>query len=415
MDHLNKKLTGLTSLGGLTTAVGLTPAQNGWLETTIEQIQVTDWAAEIYDREWNLLWISDELKLFLGEDDEETLGYGEHIIDVYQRPVWKQMADESQRKNTLRQNLPYITYDTPGRRETIRQKISPQYIPLLEEIEVRPAPAVWATELLLTIQPGLSPTRINCINLRIHDANEEAVGTARIYGPGLRASVLNLVAQGDEELFERMSRLVAPGKRPVAVLFADVESSVRLSRKLPSAAYFRLISSLTKAIDEVIIRHNGVIGKHVGDGVSAFFVATDHGATSSAARAAIVAAREIRTATASVCEQIGNETGLTEEMHCKINLGLHWGATVYMGQIVTGGRLEVTALGDEINECARIQETASGGQILASKPLIERLSEADAKDLGIEIGSRTYEILNELEPASAKTTRDGLVIPVTIL
>jgi class 3 adenylate cyclase len=44
-----------------------------------------------------------------------------------------------------------------------------------------------------------------------------------------------------------------------------------------------------------------------------------------------------------------------------------------MGQVVTGGRLGVTALGDEVNECARMKQTATGGALLASKALIERL------------------------------------------
>jgi len=56
-----------------------------------------------------------------------------------------------------------------------------------------------------------------------------------------------------------------------------------------------------------------------------------------------------------------------------VSVGVHWGGSLYMGQVVTRGRLEVTALGDEVNECARIQRAASGGAILASKGVLERL------------------------------------------
>ena len=62
-----------------------------------------------------------------------------------------------------------------------------------------------------------------------------------------------------------------------------------------------------------------------------------------------------------------------------MNVGVHWGGTLYMGQVVTGGRLEVTALGDEVNECARIQQAARNGAAYASKALIERLSAADSE------------------------------------
>ncbi len=57
-----------------------------------------------------------------------------------------------------------------------------------------------------------------------------------------------------------------------------------------------------------------------------------------------------------------------------MNVGAHWGPALYMGQIVTGGRLEVTALGDEVNEAARVQQSARDGEILATKSLVEQLA-----------------------------------------
>jgi class 3 adenylate cyclase len=42
-----------------------------------------------------------------------------------------------------------------------------------------------------------------------------------------------------------------------------------------------------------------------------------------------------------------------------MHFGLHWGATLYVGQIATSGRTEVTALGDEVNEAARIEACAT--------------------------------------------------------
>ena len=57
----------------------------------------------------------------------------------------------------------------------------------------------------------------------------------------------------------------------------------------------------------------------------------------------------------------------------RINAGVHWGGALYLGQIVTGGRLEATALGDEVNEAARIQQSARDGALLAYMPLVERL------------------------------------------
>jgi class 3 adenylate cyclase len=91
----------------------------------------------------------------------------------------------------------------------------------------------------------------------------------------------------------------------------------------------------------------------------------------------------------------------------RMNVGLHWSGALYMGQIVTGGRLEVTALGDEVNECARIQQTARDGTILASKPVLERLDRDDAGRIGIDPDAIGYRALADLPHAGEKSVRDA--------
>jgi class 3 adenylate cyclase len=51
---------------------------------------------------------------------------------------------------------------------------------------------------------------------------------------------LALVARGNEAMFARMAELTEPAPRSATILFADLESSGALSRRLASAAYFRL-------------------------------------------------------------------------------------------------------------------------------------------------------------------------------
>jgi hypothetical protein len=72
------------------------------------------------------------------------------------------------------------------------------------------------------------------------------------------------------------------------------------------------------------------------------------------------------------------------ESELLLRFGLHWGSTLYVGRILTRGRSEVTAFGDEMNETARIEVCATGGRTLASKALIERLDRTDAGALGID-------------------------------
>lgn len=83
-----------------------------------------------------------------------------------------------------------------------------------------------------------------------------------------------------------------------------------------------------------------------------------------------------------------------------------------MGQIATSGRTEVTALGDEVNEGARIEACATGGRMLASKNLLERLDPDDARALEIDAHRVIYTPLAELPTASEKARRDAPAIAI---
>jgi class 3 adenylate cyclase len=83
-----------------------------------------------------------------------------------------------------------------------------------------------------------------------------------------------------------------------------------------------------------------------------------------------------------------------------------------MGNIITTARSEVTALGDEVNETARIEACATGGRILASKALVERLNDADAEALEIDLDNVSYTQLVDLPAATDKARRDAPTIAV---
>ena len=141
----------------------------------------------------------------------------------------------------------------------------------------------------------------------------------------------------------------------------------------------------SRAADRCVIDAGGLVGRHVGDGVVAFFLAETAGSESAAARACITAARALRAAVADVAARSDLEPD-----DVVLRFGLHWGSTLYVGQIATSGRSEVTALGDEVNEAARIEACATGGRALASKDLIERLEPDDAAALGLDPDRVTY-------------------------
>ena len=138
----------------------------------------------------------------------------------------------------------------------------------------------------------------------------------------------------------------------------------------------------------------------------AYFLAETAGSESAAARACIAAARALRTA----MEDVATRSGLRPDV--VLRFGLRWGAGDYVGQILTRARAEVTALGDEVNEAARIEACASGGRALASKALIERLEPRDIAALDIDIDHLAYTPLRDLATATEKARRDAPLIAV---
>ena len=204
-----------------------------------------------------------------------------------------------------------------------------------------------------------------------------------------------------------MTLVDRPDRRPTAVLMADLEGSTVLARRLSTAQYFAFGRRLVRAADQSIIDRGGIVGRHAGDGVVAFFLAETSGSESAAARACIETARAIRTAITDIATRSGLEAD-----DVSLRFGLHWGATLYVGRITTVGRSEVTALGDEVNETARIEACATGGKTIASKVLIERLNTTDAQALEIDPDKTNYTPLGELATATDKARRDAPAIAV---
>ena len=392
------------------------------------------WAATLMDSAWNLVWVSEEMKVLLDEEDEAEIGYGRHQVTNYLSDVWCRAITEDAQMQAFVNEFPMMMHDTPGGKDGLikialdalaassltdglsdpREVLDEGARSLFEAMEPLEPPPIYVGEFEF-LQRDLPPVKITEFQIRLRDGDGNFLGTAMLFGPSLPAHLLAFVARGDEEMYARMARLFDPGRKAAAVLFADLQASGALSRRLPSSVYFQLLRGLATAMDHVIIDHKGIVGKHAGDGVTAFFLAEDLGSSSVAAAAAISAAREIGLAVRTTAKEVGEESGLIDEDDCRVNVGVHWGGTLYMGQLVTGGRLEVTALGDETNECARIQESARDGAVLASKALIERLDEGDAGTLGIAPSSMLYRTLSQMPGASPKAVRDAGSIPVTVL
>jgi len=358
-------------------------------------------AFELLDHKWRIVFTGSEMLDAMGLSRADAAAYTGHS------PIWRntQLADQ------------WGTDDAAGRRwwRTVAPSILhdvPSHDPDFEAVFAHRADAARRLRAAdppppaLTVDQQTSELIASSVSLaegatffylRLHDAKGGFVGILMHWRPGVREGLIARLSRGHGAMFDRMDSMRTAARRSAAILFADLEGSGSLSRSLASATYFELIRSLTDLIDGAVEAHGGILGKHAGDGASALFVVEPGSGESASARAAIEAARAIR-------EGAGGLRPADAEL--RINIGLHWGATLTVGQVSTGGRLEVTALGDEMNETARIEEVAREGAVYASKALVERLDFGDAAALDLKLEGLTFRTVGALDP-SEKALRDA--------
>ncbi|MEA2391217.1 MAG: hypothetical protein QOK31_1326, partial [Solirubrobacteraceae bacterium] len=46
-----------------------------------EELERTNWAAELCDPQWRLVWVSSQLRALMGGGDDEALGVGMHLLE----------------------------------------------------------------------------------------------------------------------------------------------------------------------------------------------------------------------------------------------------------------------------------------------------------------------------------------------
>src|SRR4051794_1386014 len=369
--------------------------------------------AEIVDREWRGVYMSDDARrIYGGRVELAPLPVGAHLFGPERTRIAMEWRGGHFPLEIGRMALsaygPWIVADTPGGREELRERLDPRFRDVVDELSpVDPPPA--STFMFRGIYTAArAGVDIFTTVIRLRDHAGQLLGTALVNKPAVgMAVVARITALGDLRHFNRMEQVARPGRRSAAVLLADLESSSPLARRLSTASYFALVRRMARAADKSVIDAGGLVGTHAGDGVVGYFLAENTGSESAAAYACITAARELRSAATEVaarCELQPEDVVL--------RFGLHWGANLYVGQITTGGRTEVTALGDQVNEAARIEACATGGRALASKDLIERLSLDDAASLDLDPDHVTYTPLAELSTATEKARRDAPAIAV---
>lgn len=154
--------------------------------------------------------------------------------------------------------------------------------------------------------------------------------------------------------------------RDISILVSDLRGFTRLSSTMEPQLVLRLINGYLEAMTEVIVLHDGTIDEFMGDGILVFFGAPrevpDH------PRRAVECALSMQSALARLNEEHKGKGMPFLEMGIGINCG-----ELVVGSIGSEKRRKYGAMGSPINVAYRVEAETTGGEILVTPAIHERL------------------------------------------
>ena len=159
-----------------------------------------------------------------------------------------------------------------------------------------------------------------------------------------------------------------------SLLFADVRGSTALAEQMRPRQFNHLMGRFYDTATDVLVAHDAIVDKFVGDEVVAIFVPSMAGAGHS--RVAVEAALELLRRTGH---------GGSDEPWVPVGAGVNTGEA-YVGSIGEGPDTELTAMGDAVNTTARLASAAGAGEVLVTDSAMAGSGMADG---GLEHRSLT--------------------------
>ncbi len=264
--------------------------------------------------------------------------------------------------------------------------------------------------------PGAEPARYQLYATTFR----EGIFFAYVPCVGEDDALLTLLARRDLVIRDLL-RDRKPYMTPLAVLVADIQSSMKICAELPSEEYFTLINQVWGTMEPKLRKYHATHGKHVGDGILYyFFPRPDCNYVLNALRCA----QEMKEEMVAIDRHWRKQKNWSNRL--ELNMGLDEGQE-WFGAYQTPTHLEFTVLGETVNRAARISDFAEDGSIWVSKNMLGSLNAREMEGLSygirrrgpegdkITVGS-TYSRLSNLvdlsDPANQKM-RDIAALPVT--
>ena len=209
-------------------------------------------------------------------------------------------------------------------------------------------------------------------------------------GPG--APIMRLLGKAPSSLTPHLCRMCHDASRKqiggaeveMTLLFADVRGSTALAEKMSASDFGRLINRFFSTATDVLVNSRAWSDRLVGDEVFGIYVPGFAGPRHAAK--AVEAAQALLKAV---------DHGTDGGAWLPVGVGVHTGVAFAGAVGRSGGAIDITALGDNVNVAARLASKAGAGEVL--------ISEAAYQAAGLDLGfmeTRALELKGKSEPVS---------------
>lgn len=172
----------------------------------------------------------------------------------------------------------------------------------------------------------------------------------------------------------------------IAVLFADVRGSTAMAEKIGPSAFAARMNRFYATATEVLVHHDAIIDKLVGDEVMALFIPGICGA-------------QYRRRAAEAALALMGAIGTSQAPEVPIGIAVNSGLA-YVGNVGREHVVDFTALGDTVNTAARLASSAAAGEALLSESIHAAIAERYA-----DLEARTLTLRGKEAPVTVRVVR----------
>jgi adenylate cyclase len=192
---------------------------------------------------------------------------------------------------------------------------------------------------------------------------------------------------------KEMRKEEAGAEVELSLLFADVRGSTTLAEKTTTSEFKRLIQRFYQSASDVLVQHNAMVNRLMGDQVIGLFVPRFAGPEHT--KVAVTAALDLLRAT-------GHED--REGPWIPVGIGIHTGLA-YVGAVGSKeGVNEIAVLGSAANLAARLSSHAADGEVVISDTAA---ASAKLAPDGTGLQNRLIDLKGISQPVAARVLRLG--------